>query len=684
MILAPERMVRMEMLTLSDDAERLIGLMAGEGSVHIAEQALPPRAGEAPTEAAAPSHPCTRACGTVQNRHEAIAGLCSLTDELLRWLDLNPLDVNTPRREAFLAQRTDDVLAEADEALGTLRNVIAEHFQEREQAESALTRLDEMSEQMHLLNEHGLSFRDLSEFAHLHVACGAIERVHARRLIDRLACEACALAMRPVHGKTAAFLLIGDREQQERFDRILTDEGARILKPPERFVRSFEEGLEQVEIELWQERDRLAELAREFENSRVIWHAELSEWRVRLHVHGLLDEALSRLGSDGTITLISGFVPASRRASLMRRLEREGAGQYHARFESVGHVAEKETPTRLRNWRIFRPFELFVKTYGLPGYNDVDPTPFVALSFLAMFGMMFGDVGHGLVLAGIGAGMAFLPYRIFLAMRDLGRILMMAGLSGMSFGFLFGSVFGVEEDAVLPALWMRPSHPEHLTTFLAAALGLGIGVLSTGIILSIVQAWRQRNLRKALLGQWSAASLIFFWALLVLFGMRMMGKEIPAPPGLLTAVLAVPLCLIAGGQIVPLLLARRRRVGDKSGSADAASEEPEEEVATILFEPIEIVMNLFTNSVSFLRVAAFGLAHAALTIAVFTINDMVRVPGVSALSLPFEHLFIIVLEGMIVTIQCLRLEYYEFFSKFFVGNGVAYTPLTICADDSME
>ena len=95
-------------------------------------------------------------------------------------------------------------------------------------------------------------------------------------------------------------------------------------------------------------------------------------------------------------------------------------------------------------------------------------------------------------------------------------------------------------------------------------------------------------------------------------------------------------------------------------------------------------MNLFTNSVSFLRVAAFGLAHAALTMAVFVINDMVRVPGANILSLPVEHLFIIVLEGMIVTIQCLRLEYYEFFSKFFVGNGVAYAPLSIHTGNNTE
>ncbi|MBN1557742.1 MAG: hypothetical protein JW951_06310 [Lentisphaerae bacterium] len=665
MIFAPERMECMELLALREDVERLTGLLAGEGSVHLVEQPLPP--GGAETAGPADAH------------GEEIRKRLSLADELLGWLDAVPLDVGRREREACLAERTTEVLARADEALGALRDALAEHFRKREAAASELTRLNALSEQMHLLNEHGLSFRDLQDFRHVHAVCGTLERAHAERLSAGLADAACAMAMRPVFGDRVAFLLLGDREEQARYDAMLAEAGAQIATPPERFVRSFEEGLEQVEVELWRRREELAELTRAFEASRPERRAALSAWRARLRIHALLNDAMARLGSDGTLTLISGFVPASRRTALVRRLEREAAGRYFARFEPADG---DDTPTRLRNVRIFRPFELFVKTYGLPGYNDVDPTPFVALSFLVMFGMMFGDVGHGLVLAAIGAGMAFLPYRIFAAVRDLGRILMMAGLSGTVFGFLFGSVFGIEEDAVLPALWMRPNHPENLTVFLGVALGLGLGILSLGMLISIVQSLRKRQVLKALLGQWSAASLGFFWALLVLVGLSLAGKPVPAPPGVLAALLAAPLCLIAGGQMTALVLKRRRAAAAGAPAGEPGVREAEaEDPATILFEPVEILMNLFTNSVSFLRVAAFGLAHAALTMAVFTVNDMVRLPGAAFVSLPFEHLFIIVLEGMIVTIQCLRLEYYEFFSKFFSGGGTAYAPLSLGGGD---
>jgi V/A-type H+-transporting ATPase subunit I len=314
---------------------------------------------------------------------------------------------------------------------------------------------------------------------------------------------------------------------------------------------------------------------------------------------------------------------------------------------------------------------MLVRTYGLPGYNDVDPTPLLGISFLTMFGMMFGDVGHGAMLAAIGAAMAFLPYKALDAMRDLGKILMGAGGSGMVFGLLFGSIFGVEKDSVLPAIWMRPGHPENLARFLGAALALGVVIISTGIILGIVQAVRRRDLRSALIGPWSACSLVFYWGLLLVLGLQLAGRPAPLPVGAMAALLAVPVVLIGAGQFLLQMVDQRR--GRHGPHADA-------ELATIAFEPIEVVMNLFTNSVSFLRVAAFGLAHAALTTAVFVVNDMVRLPGSSIISLPFEHIFVVVMEGMIVTIQCLRLEYYEFFSKFFRGEGVAYAPLTAAED----
>ncbi len=668
MIFAPERMIRMDVLALCGDVEKLTKVIAQEGSVHVMERELPR---DLEHSGDAPSSPSLRG---------ELNRLSNLAAVHLQQLNLTPVESVDEAQDAFRDDAMEETLAAGDKALKALGKVVDKHFRQQDVVEAEITCLNEISEQMNLLNDNGLTFLDLKEFKHFYAGCGTIARGHVARLKALVAEEPCALTTRPVSGRGSAFLLIGELDQRDHYEALVKDAGAHALQPPERFVGSFEDGLEQIEIELWMKRDELAELMQKRDRSQATWHETLSEWTARLRMLTLLDDAVSRFGSDGMVTLISGFVPVSRKTALVRRLEKAAKGLYFARFGVAEPTHDVPTPTRLRNWRLLRPFELFVKTYGLPGYNDVDPTPFVAVSFLLMFGMMFGDVGHGLVLAAIGAGIAFLPYQIFSTMRDLGRILLMAGLSGTFFGFLFGSVFGVEEDAVLSDLWMRPSHPENLSTFLVAALGLGVVVLSTGIILNIVQALRQRNIRKALIGQWSAASLVFFWGLLLLFGLRVTGNPFAAVPAvLLAAILSIPLLLIVGGQITFYFLDCCRH-----GELGEGEEEEQEELATILFEPVEIVMNLFTNLVSFLRVAAFGLAHAALTMAVFVVNDMVDVPGASILSLPMEHLLIIVMEGLIVTIQCLRLEYYEFFSKFFTANGVPYTPLVIRRESGAE
>ncbi len=672
MIFAPERMTRIDVWSLCEDAERLAGMLTREGSVHVVERRLS-------TEEGRGFSPLER-----EDWRGKIEKLDRQAESMLQHLGLKTQHLLMEQQEAFLDRSTEAIIEETEETLSTLRQTIDEHFRQRQESESEVARLNDISEELHLLNDHGLSFLDLQGFEYFYARCGLIGRAHTERLQRELADEPCALATRPALGNNVAFLLLGDPAQKGRFDRLLKDAGARSPKPPERFVASFEDGSEQLEMELWMHRDRLADLTRDYDRSLPTWHAALSACVARLHVHSVLDDALSRFGSNGILTQISGFIPVSKKHALMRRLNKNADGFCHIQFTPVAEPTAEGVPTHLRNFTLFRPFELFVRTYGLPGYNDVDPTPFVALSFLIMFGMMFGDVGHGLCLAAIGAAMAFLPYKLFTAMRDLGRILLMAGLSGTLFGFLFGSCFGIERDSFLPDLWMRPSHPENLTKFLAAAMALGVALLSLGVVLNIVQALRQKKVRKALIGQWSASSLIFFWSLLVLFAMSMMGKEITAPSWLIISLLATPLCLVAGGQVAFLLLDKRRHARIGVSPSSSAEEEHEEEIATILFEPIEIVMNLFSNSVSFLRVAAFGLAHAALTMAVFTVNDMVESRVATVLSLPLEHLFIIVLEGMIVTIQCLRLEYYEFFSKFFVGNGVAYAPLSIRKDDSSE
>jgi len=262
-----------------------------------------------------------------------------------------------------------------------------------------------------------------------------------------------------------------------------------------------------------------------------------------------------------------------------------------------------------------------------------------------MFGMMFGDIGHGLGLLVLGIALIFSK-----ALRDVGNILMLCGLSGMAFGFLFGSFFG--RDDVVSPLWFNPSlNPNK---FLAIGIGFGVVMITLGIILNIIQNIINKHIKEAVFSQWGIVSIVFYWLILYVAAASVR-YHLNIPGVWLMAVFLVPLLMIL--------------VGNLLWNSDG-------DIADIIFTPVEIVMNLLTNTISFVRVAAFGLAHAALGSCVYLIAySMGNITSLKESLIIEGNIGIIIFEGLIVFIQALRLEFYEFFSKFFMLQGREFKPL---------
>jgi V/A-type H+-transporting ATPase subunit I len=287
---------------------------------------------------------------------------------------------------------------------------------------------------------------------------------------------------------------------------------------------------------------------------------------------------------------------------------------------------------------------MLVKQYGIPQYGEVDPTPLFAATFLLMFGSMFGDVGQGAVIA--GAGWYF---------RDkLGRFWLfgiMAGVSSMFFGFLYGSIFGYEE--VLPALWKSPIH--HPILMLKIALGYGVLFLVVACLLAIYNRLVVRNLAGALFGPHGIVNLVFYLSLV-----------------------SGGLNLATAGRFgtLPLILVVLA-LGTLAWYAWRHLEAPiGEKVLVVFIETLETIIGYVSNTLSFLRVAAFSLNHAALSIAVLTLAGMMETTG-HIITVILGNLFVLVLEGGIVMIQVMRLEYYEGFSRYFSGDGHEFAPLRL-------
>lgn len=322
--------------------------------------------------------------------------------------------------------------------------------------------------------------------------------------------------------------------------------------------------------------------------------------------------------------------------------------------DSVVIVTEKpetvdkvKPPTRLKNSVLVRPFELFVRMYGTPGYNEIDPTGIVALTYFLMFGIMFGDVGQGLLIMIVG----FLFGR--LKKSSLGNIIGIVGISSTIFGFVYGSVFGYED--ILPAL----IHPmEKMNFMLIAAVALGAVIIAFAMVLNIINAVKSKDAGRAVFSQNGLAGLIFYFAAIAAGLSMFLNFGIQIAPWLIGISIGVPLLMIFVQEPLSLLIEKKKDwMPEKKGMF----------IVEKFFELFEILLSFITNTMSFIRVGAFALNHVGMMSVVFLLSDMAQ--GGSVVVQVLGNLLVIGLEGLIVGIQVLRLEYYEMFSRFFVGDG---------------
>lgn len=334
-----------------------------------------------------------------------------------------------------------------------------------------------------------------------------------------------------------------------------------------------------------------------------------------------------------------------------RKLEGEMGQDEKIRLveEDVDEHLSAVPPTRLKNPKLLKPFEMFVEMYGLPSYNEMDPTAFIALTYTLMFGIMFGDVGQGLVLV-LGG---FLLYRIK-GMR-LAGIISFAGLWSTFFGFMYGSVFGFEE--LLPAVWMKPM--DNIMNVLMMAIGFGTLLILIAMLLNIINAVRSKEYGRLLFNQSGLAGLVCYGTVAVCAVLIITGHGLPAT---VIIGLAVGLPLVAILLKEPLSHFIEKKKPLVSGGSKAMF------LVEALVEGFDVVLSYATNTISFVRVGAFALSHAGMMGVVMTLAGLER-GNPNWLIIVLGNILVAGLEGLVVGIQVLRLEYYEMFSRFYKGNG---------------
>jgi V/A-type H+-transporting ATPase subunit I len=396
-----------------------------------------------------------------------------------------------------------------------------------------------------------------------------------------------------------------------------------------------------------------------------------------IHVSRLIADAIARFGQLRHTYVVVGWVPSTDLDSLTQRLKQASKEILiqATPIEPAGRHAN--VPVALQNPGFLSPFEMLVNTYARPRYEEIDPTVLITLTFPLLYGVMFGDVGHGLVLALFGVLLNSKAIKALRGAASFGNLLIACGLSGMIFGFLFGSIFGFED--VLPTLWIQPLH--NILTILVVAIGAGVVLLNIGYLLNMYNAVRARNWPKFFFDSNGLAGWILYVSFLIL-ALQLVGQlflkhaVFPGYVVVIAEILAVLGLLVAVVFSHPLQHWMETRHFAVEGGWGMFAIQSAAEV-------LEKLISMFSNTLSYVRVGAFAIVHAGFTGAVFVIAKLLG-GGHEAGFLYWAvvvvgNLGVILLEAFIVFIQNMRLHYYEFFSKFFQGGGSPYEPLTLAS-----
>ena len=321
-----------------------------------------------------------------------------------------------------------------------------------------------------------------------------------------------------------------------------------------------------------------------------------------------------------------------------------------------------DPPTKLQNPKFFKPFEMFIRMYGLPSHDEMDPTIFVAITYSFIFGVMFGDVGQGLLLL-IGGALIY-----HFKKAPLAGIIATAGVFSTIFGFMFGSVFGFED--IIEPLWIRPI--DHMTTlpFLGklntvfiVAVAFGMFLILTTMVLHIINAVRRKDAENIFFDTNGIAGFVFYGAIVAVVFLFMTGHAIPAA-GVLVVMFLIPLILIGFKEPLGKLVEKK---------ADAMPKEKGMFLVTAFFELFDVLLSYFSNTLSFVRIGAFAVSHAAMMEVVLMLAGA-ESGNINWIVIVLGNVFVCAMEGLIVGIQVLRLEYYEMFSRFYKGEGHPFTP----------
>ena len=556
------------------------------------------------------------------------------------------------------------------------------------------TRIADATDEAHKVNEaykEAMAFSNLkvsySELEHLSFLSLRIGRIPENQYEDlKYRLEGSAVVIK-LGNDSSHILVASSKKGRFALDAELKNHNFVELEVPAEFKGVPESALKGLEQKKAEADKNLKELIAEKSNFAETHQAQIEKLLGSFTIAVQIEDVTRRLESTELVYRITGWIPASETENYMKGLDELTEGRIAIRayepFEVPSVMSGKEqVPVKLKHGKFVKSFERMIFSYGSPVYGAIDPTPFVAVFFTILFGIMFGDFGQGLFFVLFGILMLCNVIKVG-GWNKFAPIFMAIGISSSIMGLLTGEFFGTETvlepfaewvtglfgTPRAPILKLMPSaDPKSIYVMFGVfgvAVAIGFVINTCGLVLNIINNLGRKRYAEALLGKNGLAGAVFFWYVIALVLRIVLAKRAVAAYDVI--IILVSLFFAAFAEPFERALNHEKPLFENGFGTYVISG---------AVELIEVVSGYLSNTVSFVRVGAFALSHAVLNFTILTLTEMVGGPRSigGIIVLIAGNALIIVLEGMIVAIQVIRLQYYEFFSKFFHETGKEFKP----------
>jgi V/A-type H+-transporting ATPase subunit I len=549
--------------------------------------------------------------------------------------------------------------------LKTTLNEIKMYVNDYEKKVDELTRrvdmlqkeLEELSiikERLSLMQASDIDINSVGDHKFIFVKVGLLNNALIPKLDEYLRDFKVVYDVKQVKPRESLVVIVALNEYKTNVEKALTLLNFNEFKFPENLPSNPKEALEDLDKRISLKINELEDLTKTVQEVR-------KDLRSRRDYVGFLREAKASLLRTKNLSIVQGWIPERLIKNLENKVSQLTSKIFYLKVEDPRE--DEEVPVELANKGLLKHFELLTVVQGIPSYKEIDPTLIYSILFPIMYGMMFGDVGNGLIIL-IWGFLFYKRSKPFLgiprrALNRLGIIMMIGGLSAMIFGILYGSVF--LDETLLHPLWLRPT--ENINGIMAIALEFGVAQLIIALILNIINNISRGEIKEAVFSGKGVIGLVYYIVGIILAiklikgGLQLSLFLTPDNQPLTFSALALLAIIFLSPTIKHI------------GSHHSLGENMIEGFG----EFIEVFLSYITNSISYVRLAAFAIAHGVLASFAHILGESIGLLP----SLLLVNIIVILIEGFAAGIQSIRLIYYEFSTKFFKGNGTRFKPIKL-------